>query len=113
MSTLANIEKLPLLPHETIEAAHQLSAFIASKHQYTDNIEARTLAIIKFVAGAYRRQERPVEATKRQTSRSQTPALDYPSDWAIDIKSNFKQYSIHSKRRVKTDSRVHGRFGLT
>jgi hypothetical protein len=80
----ADSGKLPLLSSETIEAAYQLSAFVASKHPSADEFGSRALALIKFVVDAYQRQDRSAEETTRQTSRSLLPLRDFPSDWAID-----------------------------
>jgi transposase InsO family protein len=68
---------------ETIEAAYQLSAFVASKHPHADEFGSRALALIEFVVNSYQRQEQPVEEPTRQTLRSLLPIRDFPSDWAI------------------------------
>ncbi|KAF7506021.1 hypothetical protein GJ744_012368 [Endocarpon pusillum] len=91
MSDLANTSK------DIIRLAHQLQAFLLTRHQYTHAISDQQQGIIRRVIQAHPQpvKQRPTsptppgtflsaQSTRSRRSQSLDPSQVYPSDWVID-----------------------------
>ena len=80
--------ELPNTSQKTIDLAYQIDKFVETGHQFAKGITEKTLKRVKFVIERYtQKSDEPDEPASRQQrvgSRSQTPSLQFPPDWAID-----------------------------
>ena len=77
---------LPELSQEIVNLAYEIDNFVKIKHQFALGIDKEILKRVKFIVENYTQEigEGPTSHSQRVRARSQTPNLQFPTDWAID-----------------------------